>query len=578
MAGADASILAQPIVFDQPPALRWQHVNLKEIALMGYDEEPPKSPVEQFVGKVGTGLMILLIYALCAGGCALGGSLLLGMPLAALGLPEAALGLIALVSGGFGLVVANICVRNNILSPKPKDSHGSARFADTDETSALTAPDGLLVGLDRKSDAFLRYDGKAHLITLAPTRSGKGVGTIIPNLLRIPRSVIVIDPKGENARITGEARKAMGGLHVLDPFGISGHPSVAFNPLAGLDPGSLDLGEDAAALADALIVDPPDQVKDAHWNEEAKALLTGLILWCVCHESDDRRTLGRIREILTLPIETFAELLVQMQDSTKAHGLIARAANRQISKPEREAASVLSNAQRHTHFLDSPRMVKVTAQSDFRFSDLRRGTASVFIVLPPDRLDTYARWLRLIVSEALQDIVRDAQSPPEGAGGLSVASEGPTLFLLDEFASLGRLATVERAMGLMAGYGVQLWPILQDLSQLKSLYGESANTFMANSGVIQAFGVNDYETAKWLSLTMGQETREFTTRSSNGSSEGLHARDLLTPDEIMRLPSSLQILKLQGMHPVIAKKIIYWKDDRFKIAPREEKKVLRAVR
>ena len=159
-----------------------------------------------------------------------------------------------------------------------------------------------------------------------------------------------------------------------------------------------------------------------------------------------------------------------------------------------------------------------------------------------------------------------------------MASAGPTLFLLDEFASLGRLATVERAMGLMAGYGVQLWPILQDLSQLKSLYGESANTFMANSGVIQAFGVNDYETAKWLSLTMGQETREFTTRSSNGSSEGLHARDLLTPDEIMRLPSSLQILKLQGMHPVIAKKIVYWKDDRFNVIPKLETNALRAVR
>ena len=134
-------------------------------------------------------------------------------------------------------------------------------------------------------------------------------------------------------------------------------------------------------------------------------------------------------------------------------------------------------------------------------------------------------------------------------------------------------------MGLMAGYGVQLWPILQDLSQLKSLYGDSANTFMANSGVIQAFGVNDYETAKWLSLTIGQETREFETKSSGGGkNEGLHARDLLTPDEIMRLNSSLQILKLQGMHPVIAKKIVYWNDKRFESVPKNESKALRAVR
>ena len=121
-------------------------------------------------------------------------------------------------------------------------------------------------------------------------------------------------------------------------------------------------------------------------------------------------------------------------------------------------------------------------------------------------------------------------------------------------------------MGLMAGYGVQLWPILQDLSQLKALYGPSANTFIANSDVIQAFGVNDYETAKWLSLTLGQETRRYKIKSheeGQTTSENVHARDLLTPDEIMRLDPSLQILKVKGISPVISKRIIYYKDERF---------------
>lgn len=118
-------------------------------------------------------------------------------------------------------------------------------------------------------------------------------------------------------------------------------------------------------------------------------------------------------------------------------------------------------------------------------------------------------------------------------------------------------------MGLMAGYGVQLWPILQDLSQLKSLYGESANTFMANSGVIQAFNVNDYETAKWLSLNLGQETREYETTSGQSRNENVHARDLLTPDEVMQLNPSLQILKVQHLPPVLARKIIYYQDVRF---------------
>jgi len=659
-----------------------------------------------------------------------------------------------------------------MLFPEENDSHGSARFADEAELELLgitpglsaTARSPLLIGSDIRSGAFLRYDGPAHLMTLAPTRSGKGVGTIIPNLLRVDRSVLVIDPKGENARITGDARLGFGELHVLDPFGISGHPSAAFNPLAELDPNSMDLGEDAAALADALVFDPPDQVKDSHWNEEAKALVTGFILWCVCHEPPEMRTLGRLRQLLTASLEDRAKLLVAMQDSTTAGGLIARAANRHLAKPEREAGSVLSNAQRHTHFLDSPRMVSVTDSSSFRFADLTKRTVSVFVVLPPDRLDVYARWLRLIIGQALQDIVRAAQGGDEGAtnraghadadggagdvlnegngvqdlaslapqrGGIEgnvaiasgedlgeaspappgaetaadallafqratealkattgavAASEGlvgahvgetmaveheealgasrgalegqwadlggtatetpaegaqtarkavqevdwwdegsvtgeeagaaaydardaaqagngglgiedapsrvhavpsatpapdadlqeakhqnqnagprpPTLFLLDEFASLGRLSAVERAMGLMAGYGVQLWPILQDLSQLKVLYGESANTFMANSGVVQTFGVNDYETAKWLSLLLGQQTRYFQTSDHMGETEkNVHARDLLTPDEIMLLDPSLQILKIQNMRPVVAKKITYYSDPRF---------------
>lgn len=154
---------------------------------------------------------------------------------------------------------------------------------------------------------------------------------------------------------------------------------------------------------------------------------------------------------------------------------------------------------------------------------------------------------------------QDAQRDDQNA-----APRPPTLFLLDEFASLGRLSAVERAMGLMAGYGVQLWPILQDLSQLKVLYGESANTFMANSGVVQTFGVNDYETAKWLSLLLGQQTRYFQTSDHMGESEkNVHARDLLTPDEIMLLDPSLQILKIQNMRPVVAKKIVYYSDPRF---------------
>ena len=455
------------------------------------------------------------------------------------------------------------------------DSHGSARFANRKELKKLQREDGLLIGRNPHTGRLLRYDGPAHLITLAPTRAGKGVGTVIPNLLATERSVLVIDPKGENARIAGEARRRFGTVHVLDPFEVSGMLSAAYNPFDRLTPDSLDLGEDVASLTEALVMDPPGQVTEAHWNEEAKAILGGLIMFCVCHEDRNRRTLATVREYLTLPPEKLRALLELMQDSDAAGGLIARAANRFLGKADREAASVLSNAQRHTHFLDSPRIARVLSRSDFHFSDLRHRITSVFLVLPPNRMDAYSRWLRLLVSQALQDIARDAEasvrslSGPAGAQGGTQRLRTPTLFLLDEFAALGRLEAVERAMGLMAGYGLQLWPILQDMSQLKDLYGERAGTFIANAGVQQVFGVNDFETAKWLSQMMGQETAGFQTDSFKPGdgpslSNNLTGRDLLTPDEIMQLRPENQLLRVQGQATAVAQKLRYYADPEFK--------------
>ena len=434
--------------------------------------------------------------------------------------------------------------------------------------------DGLLIGRNPGTGQLLRYDGPAHLITLAPTRAGKGVGTVIPNLLAVERSVLVIDPKGENARIAGEARQRFGTVHVLDPFEVSGHPSACYNPLDRLTPDSLDLGEDAASLTEALVMDPAGQVQEAHWNEEAKAILGGLIMFCVCHEDSDRRSLATVREYLTLPPEKLRALLELMQDSDAAGGLISRAANRFLGKADREAASVLSNAQRHTHFLDSPRIARCLARSDFAFSDLRHRITSVFLVLPPNRMDAYSRWLRLLVSQALQDIARDAEvsatlAAPVDAQGASQRLFTPTLFLLDEFAALGRLEAVERAMGLMAGYGLQLWPILQDMSQLKDLYSDRANTFIANAGVQQVFGVNDFEPAKWLSQMIGQETSRFQTDSFKPGdgpsfSNYLTGRDLLTPDEIMQMPPNVQLLRVQGQPSALAQKLRFYADPEFR--------------
>lgn len=353
---------------------------------------------------------------------------------------------------------------------------------------------------------------------MAPTRTGKGVGTIIPNLLTLDRSIVCVDPKGENARIAARARSRFGPVHVLDPFGVSGCVSSAFNPLCSLNPNSLDVAEEAASLADALVFDAPGEAGEAHWNEEAKALIGGLLLFIVAAEPAHRRHLGTLRELLTMAQPSFATLLGRMQASSAASGLVARAANRHLSKADREAAGVLSAAQRHTHFLDSPRMTAVLSRSDFAFADLKTRTATVFLVLPPDRLGTYSRWLRLLVAQGLEAMVRSPDTvgvSPVPAG----SARPPVLFLLDEFASLGHLAPVERAMGLMAGYGVQLWPVLQDIHQLRATYGTKAGSFLSNAGVLQVFGVKDQDSAKLVSDLLGQQTVVFDALSRALDSE-----------------------------------------------------------
>ena len=516
---------------------------------------------------------ITLVVYLAAGA-------LLGDLVAHLGLMVLALvshpdkGLVNAVSVGGALLGALIGFGKGRRTSTPAGSwgvHGSARWADARAIRAsLGGDDGLIVGREnQKNGQLLRYKGHQHLITIAPTRSGKGVGAIIPNLLTADRSILCIDPKGENVRVALRARQRFGPVDVLDPFGVSGVPSAAFNPLDGLDEFAVDVVEDVALLADALVYDPPGQIGEAHWNEEAKALIAGFVLHVVCHEPPERRNLVTIREMLTCAPDDFSALLSAMQASTAVSGLVARAANRHLSKTEREAAGVLSSAQRHTHFLDSQRLTAVLQRSDFRFEHLKDRVGTVFLVLPPERLGTHSRWLRMLVARAISDAARSKALPANSV-----------LFLLDEFAALGRLEALEQAFGLMAGYGLQLWPILQDLHQLRSVYGARAGTFLSNAGLIQVFNVGDVETATWVSRSIGSATIAYQTAgtsksrglgrylmpqttTSSSTTHHLTGRELLKPDEVMQLASSLEILLRQGDAPVAARKVRYFEEREF---------------
>ncbi len=478
------------------------------------------------------------------------------------------------------------------------DTLGSAKWADLSHlvSNDLVGEEGFFLGSYMKGDILypLQYKGDRHLLTVAPTRSGKGVSAIVPNLLMYEGSCIIIDPKGENAKITaprrgeGDKEKSIPGMgqavRIVDPWGITGLPVSKFNPLDWLNPGDEDISENAMILADSIVT-PNAGYRDQFWDEEAKALLMGLLLYVALDEREQgSRTLGRVRDIISLGQTEFINIMVQMQENENP--IVSSTAERTISKEEKLRSNVLASLQAHTHFLDSPRIRASLAASDFRFEDLKTSKMTVYLVLPADRLETFGRWLRLLIQQAITVNARNIEAKPEK----------PILFLLDEMAALGRLAMVEQAFGLMAGFGMQLWGIAQDLSQLENIYSKGWETFIGNSGVLQYFGSRDQKTAEYFSKLCGVTTikkwsftesvsRAFrntwaathgpgggaSTRAgghqvsySDSTTEDVVQRNLVYPDELMVLKDGKQLLFVENNNPILSRRVVWHQDEKLK--------------
>ena len=442
---------------------------------------------------------------------------------------------------------------------------GSAKLG---STARLKSPVGIIVGRD--GSQLLRLPGEGHLLTMARTGSGKGVSAVIPNLLTYPGSILVTDPKGENVAVTARARRTLGQrVHILDPFDIAGGVDT-FNPVDTIDTSTVDAYDEATLLADMLVVPDGTSSEDAaHWTEEARSLLTGLLLYIAAHEPPHARTLTRVRQLLTADRTAFLATLSDMQRSDRANGLVAEAGNQLLQKAEKEQSGVISTAQRHTRFLNaSPRMATVLSTSSVSFSGMKRDPTTVYLVLPPQHLDNYRRWLRLMVGCALDGMVRS----PNTAGDR-------VLLLFDEFPNLGRMQPIVRHMTLLRGYNARVWLLAQDLPQLRSRYPGDWETLVASADVIQAFGVNDVSTAEYLSKLSGDTTvRVASSQSSHGTSRGSgvasthdrfgtattdRGRPLLLPDDVRRLDPARELLFPKADKPLVVDRVNYLTDPDF---------------
>jgi type IV secretory pathway TraG/TraD family ATPase VirD4 len=337
-----------------------------------------------------------------------------------------------------------------------------------------------------------------HALTIGGAGSGKGIALLIQNARRWTQNLLVIDPKGENVELSYEAREAMASpVYAIDPFRIANipeHHRASFNPLQNIDPDHLTAREEIEAISDGLVrrSDP----KHAEWDDGARDILAGVMAYVVGTAPLDHRNLTALRNVLLQPSAALYEDAQRMLDCTACGGLAKAAGITIMTAIESQKGmekDFLNGARRHSKWLDSPAMKSATEKSSFDLADIKNGRASVYLVLPPQYMDTHAAFLRLFVRCGLNAMAK---------GGSGKGNR--CLFLMDEFHTLGRIDEIAKAAGLMRSYGVHLWPFLQNLGQLQDLYGPNGSqTFFANADAHIFLGVHDQQTLQYISSRIG---------------------------------------------------------------------------
>ena len=448
---------------------------------------------------------------------------------------------------------------------KNVETYGSARWARPEEVKAagLLGPDGVVLGkLDR---AYLRHDGPEHVLCFAPTRSGKGVGLVVPSLLTWPGSAIVHDIKGENWQLTAGFRSRHGRVLLFDPTNAK---SAAYNPLLEVRRGEWEV-RDVQNIAD-ILVDPEGSLeKRNHWEKTSHALLVGAILHVLYAEPD--KTLAGVAAFLSDPKRPIESTLAAMMKTPHLgdagpHPVIASAARELLNKSDNERSGVLSTAMSFLGLYRDPVVAEVTRHCDWRITEIVGGAqpTTLYLVVPPSDINRTKPLIRLILNQIGRRLTEDLQAK---------AGRHRLLLMLDEFPALGRLDFFESALAFMAGYGLKSFLIAQSLNQIEKAYGPN-NSILDNCHVRVSFATNDERTAKRVSDALGTATEMRAMKNYAGHrlspwlghlmvSRSETARPLLTPGEVMQLPPADEIVMVAGTPPIRAKKARYYEDARF---------------
>lgn len=442
---------------------------------------------------------------------------------------------------------------------KPESIHGEAKWASNKDIKkmGLRSKHGVLLGMHKKR--MLVAAGYQHILLFAPTGSGKGVGFVIPNLLFWEESVIVHDIKLENYELTSGWRKKNLKQKVFlwnpaDPDGIS----HCYNPMDWISKKPGQMVDDVQKICNFLL---PEQ---EFWQNEARALLTGVMLYLVADDSKPA-TLGEVVRTLRNDDVVYNLAVVLDTMGKKIHPVSYMNIASYLQKPDKERGSVTSTANSSLELWANPLIDTTTATSDFSLHEFKTTPHTAYIGLTPDNISRLKPLMGMFYQQAAAFFTAKMPQPHEKYG---------VLMLMDEFPTLGKMEQFLAGIAYFRGYKVRLFLIIQDTEQLKGIYEESGmNSFLSNSTFRITFSANNMETANLISQLLGNKTANQISYNKpkyldlNPGSRSLHVshtqRALLLPQEVIQLPREDQIVLIESQPPIRCKKIIYFKEKFF---------------
>jgi len=465
-------------------------------------------------------------------------------------------------AGGMLIGVITLAIALYLMWSKGAALHGEARFAKESELKrhSFRAAQGIVLG--RKGNKFLTFGGSEHVIVEAPTRSGKGVGIVIPNLLTWQGSVVVLDVKRENFEATAGFRDKYGQeVHLFNPTSTEAR-TARYNPLSFIDRSNPDqVIIELQKIATMLFVAP--EKGEAFWTDSARTGFIGVGAY-LAQNPNMPFTIGEIYRHMTQgDVRAFFKNALAEPD--RYLSIACRSALSDFtSGADNTFAGIVQTITSKLSLWLNPLVDAATEASDFDLRALRQRPMSIYLGVSPDELDRVAPLYNLLFQQLIDLNVRelpDAKTPV------------PVLVILDEFARLGRASVISSAFSYVAGYGIRLLPVIQSRSQLRGVYGEHvADEIVANCGVEVAFTPKELRVANELSERIGYVGQDSITKSltingmlaNRSKSISEQRRALMLPQELMQFPSESLLLLRGGIPPIMGAKIRYYDSGFFK--------------